>query len=85
MSAGACVVAWVCVAEYVCMVERKIKGGIVSKYFENTFRYNRRIGFTDAPPLPSNLYPIFFGTNLPKTGRVLTLTETGLNPNRNGS
>ena len=28
---------------------------------------------------------IFFGTNLPKMGRVLTLTETGLNPNRNGS
>ena len=84
MSAGACVVAWVCVA--VCMVERKIKGGIVSKYFENTFRYNRRIGFTDAPPPSLRIYTLFFfGTNLPKTGRVLTLTETGLNPNRNGS
>ena len=27
----------------------------------------------------------FFGTNLPKTGQVLTLTGTGLNSNRNGS
>ena len=78
MSAGACVVAWVCVAEYVCMVERKIKGGIVSKYFENTFRYNRRIGFTDAPPLPSNLYPIFFRYKPTQNG-------TGPNSNRNGS
>ena len=27
----------------------------------------------------------FFGTNLPKTGRVITLTETDLNSNQNGS
>ena len=52
MSVGLCGVV-VCVAEYVCMGERKIEGGIVSKYFENTFWYNRRIGFTDAPPPPS--------------------------------
>ena len=47
--------------------------------------YNRRIGFTD--PLPFDFVPqfFFFGTNLPKTGRVLTLTKTGLNSNRNGS
>ena len=78
MSAGACVVAWVCVAEYVCMVERKIKGGIVSKYFENTFRYNRRIGFTDAPPPPFEFIPYFFRYKPTQNG-------TGLNPNRNGS
>ena len=35
MSGGVCVV--VCLAEYVCMGERKIKGGNVSNYFENTF------------------------------------------------
>ena len=27
----------------------------------------------------------FYGSNLPKTGQVLTLTGTGLNPNRDGS
>ena len=36
---------------------------------------------------PDKLAPdnFFFGTNLPKTGRVITLTKTGLNSNRNGS
>ena len=81
-----CVRVWLCVAEYVCMGESKIKGGIVSKYFENTFWYNRRIGFIDAPPPPFEFVPqFFFGTNLPKMGQILTLTETGLNPNRNES
>ena len=27
----------------------------------------------------------FFGTNQPKMGHILTLTETGVNPYRNGS
>ena len=60
------------------MGESKIKGGIVSKYFENTFWYNRRIGFTDAPPSLRICTPIFFRYKPTQNG-------TGLNLNRNGS
>ena len=56
----------------------------------NFFVYDKNLpsyDFLKIKKTPKIFYLLtfFFGTNLPKTGRVLTLTETGPNPNRNGS
>ena len=84
MSAGACEVGCVWQNTYAWLRD-KLKGGSYRNILKIHFDTNRRIEFTDAPPPFLRIYTLFFGTNLPKTGRVLTLTETGPNPKRNGS
>ena len=84
MSLGVCEFGYVWQNTY-AWAREKLNGGsygnILKIHFDTIVESNLQ---TLRPLLPSNLYP-FFGTNLPKTGQVLTVTETGLNSNRNGS
>ena len=63
----------------------KLKGGLYRNILKIHFGTIVESDLQTPPP-PFEFVPqFFFGKNLPKMGRVLTLTETGLNPYRNGS
>ena len=83
MSLGVCEVGYVWQSTH-AWAREKLKGGSYRNILKIHFDTIVESNLQTPPPLSSNLYP-FFGTNLPKTGRVLTLTETGPNPKRNGS
>ena len=86
MSLGVCEVGCVWQNTY-AWVREKLKGGLYRNILKIHFGTIVESDLqTPRRPPPFEFVPqFFFGTNLPKMGRVLTLTETGPNPNRNGS
>ena len=85
MGLGACEVGCVWQNTY-AWAREKMKGGLYRNILKIHFGTIVESDLQTPPPPPFEFVPqFFFGTNLPKMGRVLTLTKTGFNSNRNGS